>query len=248
LSSKIFRRPISEDSQAGKQIPFEIASVKLSEHQVGPDYNNRFTISPNGIKVANGTLRRLVSEAYRLQVRQVLGPTWLDESEYDIEARTGGRVDQDRRDRMLQTLLADRFKLKQHVETREMRAYELVVDAAGPKIHPMGSGESPKAGPGFHFQGDMRQFADFLGVQLSIPISDDPSQPSKAGGPIPVLDKTGLSGSYDFTTGVRPELGVDPLSIWQTALREQLGLRLESRRGPVDVVVVDSAARIPSAN
>jgi uncharacterized protein (TIGR03435 family) len=65
---------------------------------------------------------------------------------------------------------------------------------------------------------------------------------------IPVLDKTGLVDTYDFTVAVRPELGVDPLTLWQEVLREQLGLRIESRRAAVEVVVVDYADTILSAN
>jgi uncharacterized protein (TIGR03435 family) len=182
-------------------------------------------------------------------VRQVLGPGWLDQNEYDIEARTGGPVDREMLNLMLRTLLTERFKLRQHAETREMRAYELVVDVAGPKIHPVGSGETAKAAPGFHFHGDMRQFADLLAVQFSVPILDDSSQPGRAGGPmIPVLDRTGLPDIYDFTADTRRELGADSFSLWQRALREQLGLRIESRRAPVEVIVVDDASRVPTAN
>jgi uncharacterized protein (TIGR03435 family) len=235
--------------QAPKTLAFEIASVKPSQRQIGADYNNQFTVSPSGITARNATLRRVVSEAYRLQVHQVLGPSWLDQNEYDIEARTGDPVDREKLDRMLRTLLAERFNLKQHGETREMRAYELLTDKAGPKIQPMRSGETAKTGAGFHFHGDMRQFADFLAVQLSIPILDDPNQPGRAGGPTtPVLDKTGLTGVYDFTADVRPELGTDSFSRWRIALREQLGLRIESSRGQVEVLVVDDAARIPTGN
>jgi len=65
---------------------------------------------------------------------------------------------------------------------------------------------------------------------------------------IPVLDKTGFSGICDFTADVRPELGTDPFSLWQRALRDQLGLRIESRRGQVEVIVIDDAAEIPIPN
>jgi uncharacterized protein (TIGR03435 family) len=228
---------------------FEVASVKPSQRQVGADYNNQFAISPSGITARNATLRRLVSEAYGIQVRQVVGPSWLDQNEYDIEARTGDNANREQLDLMLRTLLAERFNLKQHRETREMRVYELLVDKDGTKIHSVKSGETARAGAGFRFHGDMRQFADFLAVQLSIPILDDPTQPGRAGGPaIPVLDRTELPGVYDLAVDVKPELGIDSFTLWQRALREQMGLRIKSRRGPVDVVVVDDAARGPSEN
>jgi len=65
---------------------------------------------------------------------------------------------------------------------------------------------------------------------------------------IPVLDKTGLAGTYDFSADITPEPGVDLLNLWRRVLPERFGLRLESRRGPVEVIVIDSALRIPTAN
>jgi uncharacterized protein (TIGR03435 family) len=130
-----------------------------------------------------------------------------------------------------------------------MRLYELAPDRAGPKIRPIGEGETAKDGGGLRFHGEMRQFADFLAVQLSIPASDNPSQPAIAGGPmVPVLDKTGLTGTYDFSVEIKPEPGSDMFTLWQRELPQRLGLRLESRRGPIEVIAIDSAARIPTAN
>jgi uncharacterized protein (TIGR03435 family) len=179
----------------------------------------------------------------------VIGPNWLDQNEYDVEARAGHSIGREELDLMLRGLLAQRFDLKQHSETREMRAYELVPDRAGPKIRPIDEGDTVKGAGGLRFHGEMRQFADFLAVQLSIPASDNPNQPARAGGPMaPVLDKTGLVGIYDFSVEIKPEPGTDAFSLWQRALPQQLGLRLESREGKVEVTVIDSAARIPTAN
>jgi uncharacterized protein (TIGR03435 family) len=229
---------------------FDIASVKLSERPVRPDYINRLAFSPVGLTARNVTLRRLVSEAYLLQRRQVVGPNWLDQNEYDVEARAGHSIGREELDLMLRALLAQRFDLRQHGETREMRLYELVPDRAGPKIHPINEDEPSKYGGPRRFRGDMRQFADFLAVQLStIPASDSPSQPAMAGGPMmPVLDKTGLMGIYDFSVEIKPELGTEMFSLWQRVSPQRLGLRLDSRRGQVEVIVIDSAARIPTAN
>lgn len=235
--------------QPARTREFEVASVKASAQLAGPDYNNRFTISRSGITIRNATLRRLIAEAYGLQVRQVSGPGWLDHNEYDIEARTGKPVEGQELNLMLRALLATRFQLKQHGEEREMRVYDLVVDKAGPKIQPAKNGETSRSGSNFHFRGNLRQFADLLAVQFSIPISDDPTQPARAGGPmVPVLDKTGLTGTYDFSADLKPEPGLDSLGLWQRALREQLGLRIESRRERVNILVVDNAAGTPTAN
>jgi uncharacterized protein (TIGR03435 family) len=216
---------------------------------VGPDYNNQFTYSHTGITARNATLKRLIAEAYHLQLNQVLGPGWISEREYDIETRAAGAVTQEQMDLMLRSLLAARFKLKQHNEMREMRRYELVAVKSGPRIRPGSGEEMPPARAGFHFHGDMREFADLLAVQLTIPAADNPAEPARASTTqIPVLDKTGLKGIFDFSVDLHPELGTDMFTLWQRALEDQLGLRIDSRKGVVPVFVVDSAAQIPTEN
>jgi uncharacterized protein (TIGR03435 family) len=227
---------------------FDVASVKPSQHPVGPDYNNQLTYCPAGFTARNVTLKRLVAEAYHLQLNQVFGPGWLDQNEYDVDARAAGAA-REQMAPMLQSLLAERFYLTRHTEMREMRVYELFVGKSGLKIQPMSDGGTVKPQPGFHFHGDMRQFADLLTVQFSIPAAVDPSEPVRASGaPIPVLDKTGLPGIYDFSVDIHPELGVDSFTLWQRALEDQLGLRIESRKESVAVMVVDQAAKIPTEN
>jgi uncharacterized protein (TIGR03435 family) len=228
---------------------FDVASVKPSQHLVGPDYNNQLSYSPNGIIARNVTLKRLVAEAYQLQLNQVLGPSWLDKNEYDIEARSAGAGTKEQHALMLRSLVAERFKLTQHNEMREMRVYELVIAKSGAKIRPISDGENPTAQAGFHFHGDLRQFADLLTVQLSIPAPVNPAEPARASGsPILVLDKTGLPGIFDFSVDIHPELGTDMFTSWQRALEDQLGLRIEGRKGNVTVLVVDEAERIPTEN
>jgi uncharacterized protein (TIGR03435 family) len=227
---------------------FDVASVRPSAHMVGPDYNNQISWTAEGFTGRNVTLRRLIADAWNLQLDQVIGPPWLDRNEYDIEARSADGATREQRALMLRSLLVDRFGLKQHREARMMRVYELTVGKDGPKIKPAAEGES-HAGAGFHFHGDMRQFADLLAVQFTIPAAASPSEPVRAGGPaIPVLDKTGLDGVYDFSIDMRPELGTDAFTGWQRVLDQQLGLKIESRRAEVEVCVIDDAAQVPSAN
>ena len=159
--------------QAPGTAAFEIASVKPSQRQIGADYNNQVTLAPSRITARNVTLRRLVCEVYGLQVRQVLGPNWLDQNEYDIEARTDAQANREQLDLVLRALLIERFNLRQHRETRVMQVYELRIEEAGAKVHPTYSGGPPRPGAGLHFHGEMRQFADFLAVQLSIPMASD---------------------------------------------------------------------------
>jgi uncharacterized protein (TIGR03435 family) len=236
--------------QAAPSAPaFDVASVKPSQHTVGPDYNNQLTYSPDGLTARNATLKRLIAEAFGLQMNQVSGPGWLDQNEYDILAKVGGMGTREQMAPMLRSLLAGRFKLVEHNEVREMRMYQLVVTKSGPKIHALKDGESPMAQPGFHFHGDMRQFADLLALQFSIPAPTSPSEPARGGGPqIPVVDKTGLEGIFDFSVEMRPEMGTDMFAAWQRVLRDQLGLAIESRKAYLSILVVDSAAKIPTEN
>jgi uncharacterized protein (TIGR03435 family) len=236
--------------QAATTTPtFDVASVKQSQHSVGPDYNNQITYSPAGMTGRNVTLKRLLAEAYHLQLNQVAGPNWLEQNEYDVDARAAGASTREQMAAMLRSLLAERFKLTEHTEMREMHVYELVIGKSGSKLRPVDDGETVKATAGFHFHGDMRQFADLLAVQFSIPAAVDPSQPVRAGGaPMPVLDKTGLAGTYDFSVDMHPELGTDMFALWQRALEDQLGLRIESRKGSVPVLVVDGAAKTSTEN
>ena len=231
------------------QPSFEVASVRPSQHEVGPDYNNQIAYSAAGFSGRNITLRRLVAEAWQCQLDQVIGPSWLDQNEYDITARVPEGVSKEQIPFMLRSLLSSRFGLKEHSETRPMRVYALMVGQGGARIHLASPGNTVNGGPGVHFHGDMRQFADLLAIQFSIPAADNPNVPVRAGGSrIPVLDKTGLQGIYEFSVDVKPELGTDAFTAWKRALEDQLGLKIESRKDDVAVVIVDSAEKIPTGN
>ena len=232
---------------------FEVASVRPSQREVGPDYNNRITYSPGEFTGHNVTLKRLIAESWHCELKQEIGPPWLDRNEYEVEARLPDGASDKQIPAMLGLLLQDRFALKAHRETRPMRVYELTAGKNGPKIHAdqAVSAHAPATTPGagMHFQGDMREFADFLAVQFSIPAPENPNTPVKAGGPsIPVLDKTGLEGTYNFSVDIHPEQGTDAFTSWKRALEEQLGLKVETRMAAVPVVVVDDAAKIPTEN
>jgi uncharacterized protein (TIGR03435 family) len=113
----------------------------------------------------------------------------------------------------------------------------------------LGDGKAATSNSGLHFHGEMRQFADLLALQFSMPAAESPDKPVRASEPqIPVIDKTGLAGIFDFKVDIRPELGTIVFTLWQKDLENQLGLRIESRKVEVPVMVVDSAMKIPTAN
>ena len=247
IPSAVFLVISAAFGQSANAPVFAVATVRASQHPVGADTNNQFAFRAAGISGRNVTLRRLVAEAYSLQMQQVVAPGWADQNEYDLEAKADGPAGKEQLRLMLRALLVERFRLVAHEEEQERRVYELTADKNGTKIRPITP--SPEKRPGLRFQGDMRAFANFLAVQLTIPVLDDPSQPGKASGPpVLVLDKTGLSGIYDVPANVKPETGSDMFVLWQRVLRDQTGLRLVSRKGRVRVLVVDRAEKEPAEN
>jgi len=224
----------------------------------------------------------LVTYAYGVQNFQISGaPGWLSSDKYDIDARMDSSVSdalkklsQDEsgleRQRMLQKLLTDRCKLVVHRETKHLPLYALVIAKNGPKLHEAKSGDTYPNGfkgpEGRSGSGMMRMSPTQLiaqGTPLKLLVAHLSRQLGR-----PVIDKTGLTGKYDYTLqwareegqggGIRAPEGGTPgpdtaglaepsgPSIF-TALPEQLGLKLESEKGPVEIVVIDHVER-PSEN
>jgi uncharacterized protein (TIGR03435 family) len=262
---------------------FEVVSIKPNH---GAGGNVMIRMAPGGRFVAeNVPVKFILEEAYGVKESQISGaPGWLDSEHYDIEAKPeDSSVDQDKKlspeerhaqlSLMLQSMLADRFKLALHHDTKELQVYALMVAKNGPKFHeaavapsdsappkpPTPGGPPPKGGIWMTGRGELHvtgaslaMFANVLSRQL---------------GRI-VLDKTELKGNYEFTLKWTPDEGQmlggpgggpagpprdaapppegSGPSIF-TALQEQLGLKLESQKGPVDTLVIDHVER-PSEN
>jgi uncharacterized protein (TIGR03435 family) len=229
---------------------FDVASVKPSARAVGKDYRGAVVFGPERVSARNVSLKGLIVEAYHVRPFQVSGgPGWLDLDEFDIDSRAGETATKDQLRAMLQALLTERFHLTLHRDSKEMRVYALSVDKGGPRLHPATGELRPTTSPQ-NFHGDMRQFADLIAIGLSIPTVDDPTRPAIASGsPVPVLDETGIEGNFDISVNLRPDDSAgDSFTRWQRALRGELGLKLETRRAPVELLVVDRAERMPTAN
>jgi uncharacterized protein (TIGR03435 family) len=260
---------------------FEVASVKPNKSGEG---FIRFGLQPGGRFTAqNVPARELVRFAYNVQPFQIEGgPSWLNSDRFDVTAKAEGDFppvgpgQSGPVQEMMQNLLADRFKLKVHRETKEMPIYALVlarsdgrlgkqiepstVDCAaqrgrgagpgrggpgGPPPAPPQPGERPQCGM---FMGIGNVGAGDVGIQQLAQLLSQRVQRI-------VVDKTGLTGRYSFNIeftpdqmpppgaappGVQlPAINPDGPSIF-TALQEQLGLKLESTRGPVETLVIDS--------
>lgn len=232
LCAIILLTPSMVFSQAATARPtFEVASVKPS---TPGSSGGGITPGPDGLTARNVTLLFCIRIAYDVQEYQVSGPGWLNNEQYDIAAKTAAPVGQDQLRLMLQTLLADRFGLVLHRETRPRNVFTLVVGKDGTKLNEAtGQGDGATADVGhLAFKGaSMSALARRLSQQLHEPVSD----------------MTGLKGLYDFTLDWQQDDNVPGTSLF-TAVQEQLGLKLESKKTQIEVLIIDHAEKIPIAN
>jgi len=227
---------------------FEVASIRVhsfaSADRVGPPIaGNRGTFG--------GNLKQLIIYAWDLKVYQLSGgPAWVtnpstDTDYYDINAKAEGDepLTESRARQLLQTLLADRFQLRVHRESKEMPVYALVIGKAGPKL----KDSAPDATTGMRASVTL---ATVTSTFTKSPMSSLVRVLSSAADR-PVLDQTGLTGSYDY----KIEFARDPAAAVAessaaslfTAVQEQLGLKLEPRKASIETLVIDHAER-PSDN
>jgi uncharacterized protein (TIGR03435 family) len=218
------------------RLEFEVAAIKRSD----PSHVGAQTFFQPGGKFAALTtpLKSLVCFAYQLRDHQVAGgPGWVETEPFDVTAKAESNASYNDLRIMVQTLLADRFQLKFHREMREQPVYALVLAKNGPKLK---ESNGPGRGVGIGAPGrlngngtDMATFASALSGKLGRS----------------VVDRTGLHGFYDFLLAWTPDeaQAETPGPSLFTAIQEQLGLRLESTKGQVEVLIIDRAER-PSEN
>lgn len=206
---------------------FEVASIRPS--LAAPSAGTSFNLFEGGrLKITNEPVKLLIRTAFQIQNAQLAGgPPWLDTDRYDIEAQTGfaDKPSPDQLSPLLQSPLADRFHLKFHRETRDLTVYALVLTGT-PKLRPAAVDETTAMNTNTGRETSrlaataafMEMLAGYVGNRQ---------------GRI-VVDKTGLLGRYDFTLDWAPDQASNSSSpSLVTALREQLGLRLESQKSPV---------------
>jgi uncharacterized protein (TIGR03435 family) len=226
-------------SQTAAAPSFDVASIRPSSEQAG----SYLRFLPGGRLSVMSWIKQLIQIAYGVQDYQVTGgPQWLSTDRYYIEARTE-KADATKPEMtaMLQTLLADRFKLRVRQETRDFPVYDLVVDKGGPKLNPLAKGENQQCVRGRDFVCGMTSPA-----QLANSIRPFAGRP--------VIDKTGLEGRYDvqldFDTysarGRTPPEDYDKPTL-EHALEDQLGLKLVANKVALPVYVVESVER-PTEN
>jgi len=221
-------------------LKFDLASIKPNPNPSGP----RWRILPGGRFEATSTLETLISHAFgvdRLQVSGVRG--WIGSERFDIDAKAEGapqKLPEEQFQQMLKALLAERFALKTHKESREMSVYALVVGPKGTKLTPR-SAESRPIPP----------LASGKRRLIAVSVSALTRALSSMSGRL-VLDETNLTGDYDIVLDYWVEAGSvasepDIAPAIMDAVQESLGLRLAPRKQLVDIIVIDHAER-PVAN
>lgn len=230
---------------------FEVASIKVSEgSRQGGEGRGRVDIQavPGSVTMRNVAMQHLIIWSYKVSPAQITNSPGGDSERYDILAKAAGPIKTDDMRIMMQALLAERFKLVLHRETKEMSAYALIEAKGGHKLKESqaadGNGVLPIAGK--MALGGQSATLDQLAMFLSDPLR------------APCIDMTGLKGRYDFSFDISDYLPKgprqpgepepDPVSILQTALPKQLGLKLESRKMPIQMLVVDHVEKRPVEN
>ena len=251
------------DQSAPLQPIFEVASIRA--HPSSDPLTNHFLLGRGGKFTASScSLRLLIRWAYNVLPSQLTGaPGWVGSEGWDIAAEGGGDAQVDEFRMMVQRLLEDRFRLRYHWETKEALVYDLVVSKAGKLQENTVRGDRPSilsaapsaptgAFPGAPCGGLMNSPGHTQGNKLTAgELARDLSFLLDS----PVLDNTGLTGKYDIELRWTPERILlrsstppDAAPPWIfTAIQEQLGLKLESGKGPVRSLVIDQLER-PSAN
>jgi uncharacterized protein (TIGR03435 family) len=240
--------PAQLKPMAADAVPvFEVATIKPSN----PDTPGKlFAVRPRNLSTLNTTLADLITFAYGVHAKQITDvPEWVASDKFDISGQPDGegQPSQQQWKVMLQKLLAERFKLAFHRENKELAVYAITVDKSGPKLTK--SADDPNGPPSMLFRGlgmlpaRNASMAEFAGVLQAVVLDR------------PVVDQTKLAGKFDFTLtwtpdesqfggmgGAPPTGGAASAAAppgLTTALPEQLGLRLESTKAQVSVIVVD---------
>jgi uncharacterized protein (TIGR03435 family) len=227
---------------------FDVAAIH--PHIPEPHEHNSIASSPSDgqFKAENVTLIMLIHWAYGMPDTRILSaPGWASSTYFNLDAEADPALDQQLRslssdaarnlkERMVQALLADRFKLAIHTETRGLPIYNLVVAKGGPKLGPVQESGSFVNTWNSRIDLQMSNSVSVLAEELSKIVGRD------------VVDKTGITGRYHLKLKWTPDNALEDSgpSIF-TALEEQLGLKLEPAKGPVQVLVIDHA-EMPTAN
>jgi uncharacterized protein (TIGR03435 family) len=230
------------------QPAFDVGSVKASQPGTGGDRRGRdnIQVSPGTVTMRNVSLKSCIAWAWHVFSYQVNGPDWLDSQRYEIAGKANGPATEEQLRLMMQGLLQERFKLAVHHQTKELSAYVLVPGKNGPKVQESKTEGEPSIEP------NQKQMSVTIQRAPVSQLVEMLSNVLRA----PVVDQTGLKGRYDLTVNIAKYAAdmaaqgksldgapADPLTLISLVLQEELGLKLESKKMPIDLVIVDHAEK-----
>ncbi len=271
--------------QTTAKLEFEVASIRASAPRIPgqrPVPSTRTggpgTADPGRVSYTNKALSDIIGDAFDVAWNDVSGPDWIAADAYDIVAKVPEGTTKQQAKEMLQNLLADRFRLAFHMQTKVAQGYELTLAPGGSKMKehsdaqpqndPAEKGPFPSLGEGEHMARNMppehvyvrfadtsvSEFASFLGSSLSAATMVRVSPTMSRGAAPHIRDKTGLTGSYDFTFDYagsvfvrRDDLPSAESSI-ENSLTKELGLKMVEAKVTVNVLVIDHIERTPAEN
>jgi uncharacterized protein (TIGR03435 family) len=243
---------------------FEVASVKSAPS--GQPHDNRRGVGTDRIEFRYATLWYCISYAYGMKSYQMSGPDWLRNARYDIVAKGPAGTAGDQLPKMMQALLADRLKVQVHHEKKEISGLALVVGKNGSKLKKSAAGPGDAAGEAHFAIGPSAEGVERMEATNVTMAKLANTLTGLLGRP--VIDKTGLAGQYDFalefsraeTAGPgasggfnepprmpAPPAGAEPAQSIYTSI-QQLGLKLDGQKFPIDSIVIDRAEKIPTEN
>jgi uncharacterized protein (TIGR03435 family) len=228
-----------------QQAAFAVATIRPSSAEVKFEHDGKTETTPGTLRMQDVSVDTCIKWAYGVQYSQISGPAWIDSDKFDITAKADNPATEEQMKRMLQTLLADRFKLSFHHDGKELKAFVLTVAKGGAKVHPAAD---PDAKPFRQNSANgtvvrsmtIQEFGDFISGPLQMP----------------VVDETGLAGKYDFALDFTPYLPdaknmgpdrPDTAIILMAAMEGELGIKMETRKTQVEVMVIDHVEK-PSEN
>lgn len=235
-------------AQSESALPaFEVASVKRGTAAVNEMHRvmgNNIRSSPGSLTMTSVRLSTALQWAYHMQAPQISGPSWLDSESYDIVAKSGSPVTEDQMRLMLQRLLTERFKLTFHRETKTLPAYVVTIARGGVKFsETQEEGEVSLMPDGKSGMMVQRSSIAYLTDMAAQALQE------------PVVDMTGLKGRYDFKmnmasvmAGQAPASKEEAFGIVFKAIEDQLGIKIEPRKVPLEMLVVDHAEKVPIEN
>jgi uncharacterized protein (TIGR03435 family) len=200
-------------------------------------------VTPDSVAMHGVNFRSCVRWAYNVPDMQVTGPDWIDQQRYEIVAKVSSGASEDQMRLMMQTLLTERFKLAAHRISKETQAWVLTDSKSGQKLKESAT------------EGEASMQPDLQKMQLGLERTSISDLINMLTGLLraPVLDETGLKGRYDVKIDISkylpdPNTPVDILTTVLRGIQQEFGLKLESKKMPLDFVVIDAAEKMPVEN